>query len=65
MTQYSGLRENVVRRGFELMEASNKTELEKRWKKVQFLETKFLIQRAKLIHDQYQWTLQAYGVSDH
>lgn len=48
----SGLGEDVIKRGFELIGISKRAELEDRWKKLQVAELELFVKRAGLIQDQ-------------
>ena len=65
MIKYSGLNEDVIRRGFESVEALKKTEFEEKWKNLQLLELEFFVKRAELIRDHSKLVLEAYRSSNH
>lgn len=61
----SGLNEDVVKRGVELIGESEKAELEGRWKKLQLAELELFLKRAQLIDYQARLILEAYKSSHH
>lgn len=60
----SGLGEDVIKRGFELVGASKRAELEDRWKKLQVAELELFMKRTELIKDQASLIWEAYKSSN-
>lgn len=60
-----GLNEDVVKRGMELIGASERAELEEEWKELQHAELDLHVKRAELIANQARMILEAYNSSNH
>ncbi|XP_028767030.1 probable transcription factor At1g61730 [Neltuma alba] len=48
----SGLDDNAIKRGYELIGASKKAELEERWKQLQIAELELFVKRVELVKDE-------------
>ncbi|KAI4296521.1 hypothetical protein L6164_036471 [Bauhinia variegata] len=60
----SGMHEDIMKKGWELMGASKREELEEKWKKLQVAELEIFVKRTELINDQAKLCWEAYKSSN-
>ncbi|XP_057444072.1 GLABROUS1 enhancer-binding protein-like [Lotus japonicus] len=63
LSEMSGLNEDVVKKGLELIGASKRAQLAGRWKKIQVAELELFAKRAQLVEEQTRLILEAYKSS--